>query len=402
MFTEVKQTFAQLPWQDSAYKVIWVDEFSSVTTTNNNWIRRFPWGTNADSNRVRMPNNTWTDHGVRIYAPADTNYLKLNNGTAKILAKNDTVVGECWSWPTCGPGICNAGFGVCDIPTNTCWHIDSLTFKYESTMLFSNYRFKYGYFEIKFKLPALPTTPSTFNGLGPNFWLYGRDPSLNNYWSEIDIFEIHGYNNELTTNVVYNNHDTISTAQNNPYVMSPNISGNTWHTAGVHWKPDGIDFYYDRQYVRSQTNVNIKPDSLVEMHIIVDINTPTWGWNEPFDATTVFPYTYEVDYVKVWQLKENCDTAKSYCSSFNPSTYNSKLYRSVSIGGTSCVDTVTNIANLSIYGKDYVLLNEGFRIDNNSAVLIKSIPCTGTTFFQRISSGSNIFPPPKLWKYRNK
>jgi beta-glucanase (GH16 family) len=263
-------------------------------------------------------------------------------------------------------------------------------------MIYSRYRFKYGYFEIKFKLPSLPTTPNTYNGVGPNFWLYGSDASLNNYWSEIDIYEIHGNSNTLT-NALHYQIDTNHTHHVDGYSYGV-ISGDTWHTAGAHWRPDGIDFYVDRQYVRSITNSNVKPDSMVKMPIWVDINVPPYGWNEYFDNSTVFPYVYEIDYVKVWQQKDACATDLFYCSNFNPSTFNSQNYNSVTIGGSTCTDTVTNAANLGIYGDSHVTLDEGFSIDANSKVLIDSRPCHQSYWGGRIMPGSDIFSPPSSWK----
>jgi len=49
--------------------------------------------------------------------------------------------------------------------------------------------FKYGYFEIRCKLPK-PVSPKTNKGKGPNFWLWASNSRVT--WSEIDIFEFNG------------------------------------------------------------------------------------------------------------------------------------------------------------------------------------------------------------------
>lgn len=378
------------PWQDSSFAVVFVDEFTGTTLDQSKWLRRFPWGPGyVDSNKVLVPNfcpspigNTYTDVGYREYNYADTNFLKISNGTAKILSKKQNVTGETWSWP-------GGNFTVKQRP-----------FKYCTSMLFSKYKFKYGYFEIKFKLPSLPTPPQTFIGNGPNFWLFNADHSLNNYWSEIDIFEIHGYNNVVTNNIIYQSDSTALVPNSQPSTYNQ-VSANTWHTAGAYWTPDNIEIYFDGQKINQINNLNIKPDSLVEMPLIIDINVPTHAWCEIFDSIkNVFPYTYEIDYVKVWQRKEACDTTKTYCSNFNPQTYNSKIYQSVTVGGSGCNSSVANCSNLSVLGANYVLLDEGFSIDNNSNVLLDVKPCIGTkkNNYRQLPSNFIEPPPPSFFK----
>lgn len=394
MLSILNTTAQQNPWEDTAYAVIFSDEFTQTDSLNTaKWMRRTPWGFGWDSNMVEMTNHTWVDLGWREPSYTDTNTLRITDGTLKLKVKKENVTGTCWTWPACSSGSdwqCN---GDNNCSNSKCWHKQDFSFKYVTAMLYSRYKFKYGYFEIKFKLPSLPTSPSTFNGVGPNFWLFGADTVI--HWSEIDIFEMHGNTNVLTNAAHY-----MATGSSTHYVDSYSygtITGNTWHTASVHWRPDGIDYYLDRQYIRSMDDANVKLDSLVEMPVFVDINVPTYGWNESFDTTTVFPYIYEIDYVKVWQLKETCTDSLIFCSNLNPATYNSQVYKNISIGGTGCSDPVSNTSNISFYGKDYVLLQEGFSIDTNSNVLINVQPCQGSSNHLRTAQGSDIYAPPAGW-----
>lgn len=62
------------------------------------------------------------------------------------------------------------------------------------------------------------------------------------------------------------------------------------------------------------------------------------------------------------------------------STYDSKLYQSVTIGGANCNSTISNQNNLSIYATDYILLNEGVSIDNQSNVVFNTENCQNNQF----------------------
>lgn len=374
------------PWQDSSFALVFNDDFNGSVVDSSKWVRRYSWGPTAvDSNKVQVPKFCdtsiayhYVDYAYCEYHYADTNFLKVSNGTAKILVKKENVTGETWS------------------TKNNVFTVKQFPFKYCTSMLRSKYHFKYGYFEIRFRLPTLPTSPQTFMGMGPNFWLYNANNSLNNAWSEIDVFEIHAYNNLATNNIIYQSYPKDSLNFYSQGVNYAQISSPNWHTAGAYWTPNNIEIYFDGIKINQITDSRIKPDSMVEMPILLTMNAPTQGWCELIDtANTVFPYTYEIDYVKVWQPKEACDTSKTYCSNFNPVTYKSKIYSDVTIGGTGCNSPVNNYSNLSIRGKNYVLLNEGFSIDNNSDVLIDNPPCSGKVNSTYIPS-YYAAPPPSF------
>lgn len=388
-------SFSQVPsFLDSSYTNVFVDEFTGNSLDQNKWLRRFFWGPGySDTNKVQVSSTcgspyggTWVDLAYREYNYNDTNVLKINNGTAKILVKKQNVTGETWSWP------------------GNVFTVKQRPFKYVTTQLTSRQYFKYGYYEIKFKLPPLPTNPATYSGYGPNFWLYSADPNLNNWWSEIDVFEFHGDDNLLTNNVIYLGQNNFQYVASNPFQYT-NVSANTWHTAGALWTNTGIDFYFDGQKIRSLTNQNIKPDSLVKMNMIVDVNFQLFaqGWCEIVDTiNTVFPYTYEIDYVKVWQQKEACDTTKTFCSNLNPSTYKSKIYSSVTIGGSGCNDPISNNSTMAILGNNYIELKDGFSIDANSTIPINVLPCISPIMSQRIIAPNDIFQAPQYFKDRKK
>lgn len=394
---EVTNLYGQLPSSDTAYEIVFSDEFNGTRLDSSKWLLRFPWHQssnynlfwcNPTPNPVPMASvNTWVgfdDHTL------NTENCPVDSGTLKLITKKENHWGEVWNWP-------NGNF-----------QRDTLLFNFTTAMLYSKFDFRYGYFEIKFKLPALPPSPKTYKGHGGTFWLWSGGY---NYWSEIDMFEINAY--DVNTNSYYqtgcNTHfqETSSSphiTEGLPY-YNPGFQPNTWHTIGMNWTSTAIDFYVDG--VRQYTAHN-HPDSLQPMSIIINCGgnyTPLDNYCVPFDTInsngTHFPYTYEIDYVKVWQLKKDCNTNLSL-STFNPTTYPNEIHKSVTMGSNI---SITNQTNQSFWGSDYILINEGTSVDNQSNVLFNVTNCDNISIVRKInandkSSGDYNIPPPPSFIYK--
>ena len=212
-------------------------------------------------------------------------------------------------------------------------------------MLYSRKMFKYGYFETRFKLPVEPSSPTTHQGFGPNLWLYRADSSQNNYWSEIDVFEVCAFHpnkgsNWTTTNVHYSDQDTSKIHPTHAKEIG-NIASNVWHKASVWWTPEFINIYFNDSLINSVEGIpEIPVDSLVESFLFVDINAPTANYCVNFDSiNTVFPYKYEIDYIRVYQLNQYCDSTVTICN-LSVQTFESGLYESITFGGVRCSSAI--------------------------------------------------------------
>ena len=375
-----KLSLSQVPNNDPAYELVWADSFntSGVQVDTGKWAQKWPWnmsdsvvGTCNPTANVDCAFRKWhltSGHPAGDYY-IDTINCKKSGGILSLYSRKENFSGECWNWPLCNSSSdpqCTSNCGTQKPCTNNkCFRCDNKQFKYTAGMLLSKYKFKYGYFEIRFKLPPADTAFK----LGPNFWLWASDgPSGPCPWSEIDVFEIKGNDRTRSTGYRYDNTvRTITDTTGGQHAIYPAMSADTWHTAGVLWTNEDIITYFDGQPVQNIWNTNIKPDSIISMYIIVDINSPAHNFCLRYNTNSTGTYQYQIDYVKVWQLKQDCNTDKTYCSSFNATTYDSKLYQTVAIGGSGCSDAITNNRKTSIYGKNYVLLNEGFSVDNDSS-----------------------------------
>ncbi|CAN5604169.1 hypothetical protein BH11BAC1_BH11BAC1_12470 [soil metagenome] len=327
----IKFSFAQLPPADPGYKLVFHDEFESThppyPVNDKLWARNYPW----------MPKSNFTDNvswcfsgdttakywdmAYRIRNQKDTTAIKVSNGTCKLLTDKRNYYGEIFISPPCNPA--KPGFtlnnkkckGECVIKGNDsiprCWTVDTVLFKYTSGMLFSKQKFRRGFFEIRFRLPAPPAEPYSHQGFGPNFWLWGNKPPKN-WYGEIDIFEIIAFNNLKNDSNKYTSAVHYSDKQAKPYpkayteVLGNKLKNDTsWHKSAAWWTDEFVKFYLDDSlYYTVHGNEKIAVDKLEEMNLIIDVNAPVSGRCNNFDEVyTKFPYVYEIDYVRVYQLQ---------------------------------------------------------------------------------------------------
>lgn len=390
-FVLIGQTLlSQLPPTFPEYELVFYDEFDTFypnTVINDSlWARTPDW--NQSSNLTGNlgyctpePNDSiFWDIGYIIREKSDTTTVNVSNGICKLSVNQDNYLGEVWNWP------------------NNIFTVDTLQFKYTRGMLISKHKFRYGYYEVRFRLPPAPASPYNYQGVGPNFWLYGQDTTQNNWWSEIDAFEINADgplgNNFSTCNVHYAN----SNAIDHPYQSAElgNITSSEWHKSAIWWTPEFIKIYFNDSLVNLVINNPLIPvDSLVEMPIFLDINAPTTNYCTNFDTVyTQLPYVYEIDYIRVYQLKQDCQTDKYYCN-LTGTTFESGLYKSLTIGGVSCNIPFTGNTNVSGLGNDFVLLDEGYYFDNTSQGYFDVLQCDPK---QTISLRTSVTEaPPISW-----
>jgi hypothetical protein len=405
-----------LPKNDPAYYLAWADTFKSTNLDTTKWSKTFPWHQNSNyysefcNKSVHIPMaaiKAWRD---TINWNLDTTNCKINNGSLKLYTRKENYQGIVWRWPNCASDTCqnnprytkywNTAHDTCF----TCWADFPLPFKFTTAMLFSKDTFHYGYFEIKFMLDSIPTNGKNLQGHGATFWLWGGGE---NTYDEIDCYEINAY--DSATGVYYtglgNSHYSaninVTPANSVPAPSVYSFSPNVWHTAGINWTSNAIDYYYDGIFQFESHNY---PNVLKAMSIIITLGgsyVPEDNYCEAFDTIasgsnlgTKFPYTYQIGYVKVWQLKTNC-TRDTTLSNFNASTYPNKLYNSITMNGVS----LTNQTRQSFWGANYVLLNVGTSVDANSNVLFNTNNCSNISF-KKTKSSSFYGPMPAAFQYK--
>ena len=218
--------------------LVFSDEFGGQTLDTTKWIDSYPDGVRTHSN-----------HEQQFYA---TDSHALKEGKLVLTAQRRTQGGM----------------------------------PYTSGMIASYGKFsqKFGRFEIRAKFPK-------GKGLWPAFWLL---PVTKSWPPEIDILEILGHDPRT---IYFTNHWRSAGGQ------VPNVQGKLadrdfsaeFHTISLEWHPEFLAWSVDgKEYFRTQEHVPQEP-----MYLLANLAVGG-DWPGFPDATTPFPSTMEIDYIRVY------------------------------------------------------------------------------------------------------
>jgi beta-glucanase (GH16 family) len=179
---------------------------------------------------------------------------------------------------------------------------DGVTREYTSGRINTYKKFdqQYGRFEARIKIPK-------GQGIWPAFWLLGSNRGEVGWpaCGEIDIVENVGFEPAKVHGSLhgpkYSGENPLTGALTLP---EPNRFADDFHVFAVEWGPDAISFYVDDVLYETQT-----PDSIpshkrwvFDHPFYVILNLAVGGkWPGNPDATTEFPATMLVDYVRVYR-----------------------------------------------------------------------------------------------------
>jgi len=319
IFLFIRNVSAQLPVLDSSWEEKLVDNFDSINTAN--WYKQYEWG----------PCNNGLE-----YNSADN--LSIYNNALRIAAQKLST-----------PEYCNA------------------TPKYyRSGTIMSKFEYKYGYWEIA----AIQPLWSSF-GYWTAFWLYKED--CPGYYDELDIMERFGsqspFNNRYAT--VYHSQGGVNCQQQigglEQITSSPlNIHFKKY---AVEWHPGRFVMYFEGEPVWEVRDAIHTPSNPLYtiLNFAIDNNVNT---------NTIFPAYYDIDYIKIYQLKKDCNTNFSICN-FNPNTYDYKVKKSISIGGSGCTSNINTSQTVALRATDSIEFKEGTTIsaDGSGWFFADVMPC---------------------------
>lgn len=268
----------------AGWQLSFADEFSGSTLDSAKWITTDGWG-----------NRGYPAHGeLQCYTP---NNFAFSGGILSITARREYS-------PNCLPSTAS--------PMN-----------YTSGMISTarSFQQQYGYYEIRARLPK-------GNGLWPAFWTLPADKTIS---AEVDIMEAIG---SIPTSVFL----ALHYYQGDQYLHSagwfagPDFSA-AFHTFGIDWQPGVITFYGDgiARHVARTSGVPNKP-----MYLIANLAVGgNWPGNP--DASTPFPSTLQIDYIRAYQRVNNGqpDAIPPFGMTESPTTIN--LLRSISANRSNAV-----------------------------------------------------------------
>jgi beta-glucanase (GH16 family) len=225
----------------------------------------------------------------------------------------------------------------------------------------------------------LRTIPGSF----PAFWLWrGNGGCQTNDYNEIDIMEHFGcWSNHNQSGIHYCINGQRANYPINvqtPHLQwtEANISNNQYHTYAAFWQRENIHFYIDESKTHIINNLRPNNTPIIQFPMPIILNqsignascVPNGGFVAPNPNN--FPITLETDWVRVYQL--NCDRNTVITQIPNFNTFNWAVKRSYSLSNTTTVPTNFNV---SLMARDFIDLNNGFEIPNNTNFSITTIDC---------------------------
>jgi len=156
--------------------------------------------------------------------------------------------------------------------------------------------FEYGRIEARIKI-------SHGQGLWPAFWMLGKGGG----WpgsGEIDIMENIGKEPDIVHGTVHGPGYSGAHGISAKYELKSGRFANAFHIFRADWEPNAIRFYVDGHMYSEITPANLPPGTkwVFDHPFEIILNLAVGGdWPGNPDATTTFPQTMLVDWVRVWR-----------------------------------------------------------------------------------------------------
>ena len=249
--------------RNEVWNLIFSDEFLGTSLDPDKWTTCYWW----DDNGCTIASNA----ELQWYQPDD---VLVEDGLLKLRAQKRRI--KAYRSKARGYTAYDYTSGIISTGRDTSHKAAPVRFK-----------FRYGYAEIRAKIPK-------GKGLWPAFWLL---PENHNSKPEIDVMEIYGNQpNIIKMRFHYNNSNGRHSKRGNNWA-GPDFSTN-FHRFAVYWRSDAIIWFVDGvERWRYEDKAHI-PN--VPMYLLVNLAVGGIGPGAP-DTSTLFPSYYEIDYVRVWR-----------------------------------------------------------------------------------------------------
>jgi beta-glucanase (GH16 family) len=249
--------------KDRQWKLTWSDEFSGP---NNSLPDASKWSIEVGGH--------WFNNELQAYTNRPQN-IHLENGNLVITATRENYTGA-----------------------------DGVSRSYTSARINTHGKFtqKYGRFEARIKLPR-------GQGMWPAFWLLGDDEKTSGWpkCGEIDIMENVGSRMSVVLGTIHGPGYSGDKGPTANYTRSNDRNfSDDFHLFVVEWEPAAIRFYVDGNLYETRTPADLPAGTnWVFDHPFFIILNLAVGGNLPGspDATTQFPQSMLVDYVRVYEHK---------------------------------------------------------------------------------------------------
>ncbi len=154
-----------------------------------------------------------------------------------------------------------------------------------------------GRFEARIRLPR-------GQGIWPAFWMLGADfdevgwPAC----GEIDVMEYRGQEPSVVHGSLHGPGHSAGEAITRRFYRTDSTFDADFHVFAVEWRGDSIDWYIDDEYFQTVTSDDVPGEWVFDHPFYLILNVAVGGtFVGPPDATTTFPQTMLVDWVRVYE-----------------------------------------------------------------------------------------------------
>ncbi len=247
---------ADPPGDAANWNLIFEDNFEGDSLDLGKWATCYWWNEGGCTNA--------SNSELQWYLPGN---IQVAGGKLDLTARRETAVGDNRFFPYTS-GLVTTG-------------PESYAGSYPK------FEYKYGYAEIRARLPA-------GRGIWPAFWML---PSRDAPVPEIDIMEMIGQDPDTVAFAIHY-FDFLRRTRSKGHAYTSATLETGWHVFAADWSPDQIVWYVDGVERWRFDDSRKIPD--VPMYLL--LNLAVGGtWAGPPDAATYFPAVMSVDYVRVWQ-----------------------------------------------------------------------------------------------------
>jgi beta-glucanase (GH16 family) len=242
--------------------LVWADEFNGPdgSAPGSNWA-------------YDVGGNGWGNRELQYYTQRSPQNAEVRDGHLFIYARSEAYTGP-----------------------------DRISREYTSARLHTRDRFSatYGRFEARIKIPS-------GKGLWPAFWLLGTNIKEVGWptCGEIDVMENVGHEPSIIHGTLHGPGYSHESGIGGLYSLPGGRRfADDFHVFVVEWEPDAIRFYVDDSLYKTATHSNLPPAAKwsFDHPFFVILNVAVGGdWPGNPDASTVFPQSMQVDYVRVYQ-----------------------------------------------------------------------------------------------------
>ncbi len=324
------------------YQLVWADEFTGSSLDASKWTI------------ITGPAGVVAGNGELQYYTSSSGNINVSAGTLKITALNDGFGGNAYT------------SGRMQTKNTGDW--------------------LYGKFEARIKLPV-------GQGMWPAFWMLPTD-NIYGIWprsGEIDIMELIGKEPSKAYATIHTHSNGVERGFGSFYRLPTGTFADDFHVFSMEWSPNLIKYSVDGTLFLTQTNATVGTLPWVfDKRFYLLLNLAVGGaWAGAPDATTTFPQTMEVDYVRVYQnLDRIAIVGKTLVEPNTPSVN----YSVPTLPSTTYAWSVTGAGNAIASGQGTSAVTVNWGRNNGTVSVAMSDGCAASA-----TATTGVEVSPNLW-----